>query len=377
MKCSYAKAVLKVYWRPPRASSSTSITACSSSTWDFRRRESSQLNLQDRFRVRALHQVNADPGVQIIAAASKSPFGGSLPRVPVAAGQGSEQFPAGYLYVSPEYFQIFRLPILRGRNFTLEEAAAGAPVAIISQATAVRLWPEHDAVGQSLSIHRNPLQTHSLADPRRGPPTYSSVLVIGIARDAVNGWVGDGPDQTCIYLTTTSLSAGNVLFARVRGDADVAGRRLDTMLTASIPGAVDQIHTMDDVLAAQLYPFRALYWTSSALGGLALLLTLSGIYGVLSYRGYATDQRDRYPCGPGREARRCCRVGLKTIVAIRIRWRRYRWHRRPGHTSHSGFSARHEDVWFVRLGSIWDGTAAGDRGFCGSRMASVSPRRRH
>jgi hypothetical protein len=109
------------------------------------------------------------------------------------------------------------------------------------------------------------------------------VLVIGIARDAVNGWVGDGPDQTCIYLPTTSLSAGNVLFARVRGDADVAGRRLDALLTASIPGAVDQIHTMDDILAAQLYPFRALYWTSSALGGLALLLTLSGIYGVLSY----------------------------------------------------------------------------------------------
>ena len=242
-----------------------------------------ELNLQDRFRVRALHQVNSDPGVQIIAAASKFPFGGSLPRVPVAAGQGSEQFPAGYLYASPEYFQIFRLPILRGRNFTREEATAGAAVAIVSQATAVRLWPGHDAVGQSLRIQPNPLQPHSLADPRAGPPAYSSVLVIGIARDAVNGWVGDGPDQTCIYFPTTSLSAGNVLFARVRGDADVAGRRLDAMLTASIPGAVDQIHTMDEVLAAQLYPFRALYWISSALGGLALLLTLSGIYGVLSY----------------------------------------------------------------------------------------------
>ena len=55
------------------------------------------------------------------------------------------------------------------------------------------------------------------------------------------------------------------------------------MFTASTPGAVDQLHAMDQVLAAQIYPFRALYWISSALGGLALLLTLSGIYGVLSY----------------------------------------------------------------------------------------------
>ena len=242
-----------------------------------------ELNLQDRFRARALHEVNSDPDVETIAGASKFPFGGYLPRVPVAAGQGSEQFPAGYLYASPAYFQIFRLPILRGRNFTPEEATAGAAVAILSEATAARLWPRHDALGQSLRIQANPLQPHSMRDVRQGPPTYSSVAIIGIARDAVNGWVGDGPDQTCIYLPTTALAPGNVVFARVRGDTKVAERRLDTMLTASSPGALDQIHPMNEVLAAQLYPFRALYWTSSALGGLALLLTLSGIYGVLSY----------------------------------------------------------------------------------------------
>jgi predicted permease len=242
-----------------------------------------EIDVQDRFRGRILQQVNSEPGLQAVAAASKSPFGGFLPRVPIVTGEGSEQMPAGYLYVSPEYFHVFRLPISRGRNFTPEEATAGAAVAIVSQATGMRLWPGRDAVGQSLRIQPNPLQPRSLADPRAGPPTYASVVVIGIARDAVNGWVGDGPDQTCIYFPTTSLRAGNVLFASVRGDPAVAVRRLDTMFAASIPGAVDQLHIMDEVLAAQLYPFRALYWISSALGGLALMLTLSGIYGVLSY----------------------------------------------------------------------------------------------
>ena len=242
-----------------------------------------ELSLQDRFREKALQQVISDPAVQMVAAASKYPFGGSLPRVPVAAGPASEQLPAGYLYASPEYFQVFRLPILRGRNFTPEEATRGAAVAIVSQATARRLWPGHDRLGQSLTIQPNPAQPQSLADPRQGPPPYSSVLVIGIAHDAVNGWVGDGPDQTCIYFPTSSAKEGNLHFARVKGDVEAAARRLDAMLTSSIPGAVDEIHTMDEVLAAQLYPFQALYWTSSALGALALLLTLSGIYGVLSY----------------------------------------------------------------------------------------------
>jgi ABC-type antimicrobial peptide transport system permease subunit len=40
---------------------------------------------------------------------------------------------------------------------------------------------------------------------------------------------------------------------------------------------------MDEILTAQLWPFRVAYWVSSAIGVLALLLTLSGIYGVLSY----------------------------------------------------------------------------------------------
>jgi len=73
-----------------------------------------------------------------------------------------------------------------------------------------------------------------------------------------------------VYFPTAALTAGNTLFVRVRGEADAAARRLDAMFTGFLPGAVNQLHTMDEVLAAQIYPFRALYWISSALGGLAL-----------------------------------------------------------------------------------------------------------
>ena len=192
-------------------------------------------------------------------------------------------FPAGYLYASPEYFEIFRLPLVRGRNFTQREAAAAAPLAILSEATAARLFPGRDPLGQSVKLDPNRRRPHSLADPLAGPPPYTSVTIIGIARDAVNGWVADGQDYTCLYFPTTTSRPGNVLFARVGGDVEEGRRKLDAALSSAVPGAVDQIHAMDEILAAQLYPFRGLYWVSAALGILALGLTLSGIYGVLSY----------------------------------------------------------------------------------------------
>lgn len=50
----------------------------------------------------------------------------------------------------------------------------------------------------------------------------------------------------------------------------------------ALPGT-PPIAPMDEVLAIQLYPFRLMFWISSCLGGLALLLAASGIYGVMAY----------------------------------------------------------------------------------------------
>lgn len=243
-----------------------------------------EIEIRDRFRAKVIQALESLPDADLIAAASKVPFEGSLPWVPVAPDRSSEQKQAGYLHVTPEYFSIFQLPILRGRNFTVDEARAGAPVAIISRATAQRLWPSHDALGRSFRIVRDARQRHSLAEnPKAGVPPYAEVRVIGIARDAVNGYVGDGTDATCIYFPGTVQAEGYALLVRVKGDAGAARNRLDLALASSLPGIVDRIHGMDEVLSAQLFPYRALYWVSSAVGGLALLLTLSGIYGVLSY----------------------------------------------------------------------------------------------
>lgn len=243
-----------------------------------------EMDIQDKFRSKVMQELATEPMVESVAGASKVPFTGYLPWMPITPDSSSERGWAQYIHVTPEYFPMFQVPMLRGRSFTRDEAKAVAPVVVISQATAHQLWPGHDALGRSLRIEQDPEQGRSLAEnPKIGIPPSRTVRVIGIARDVVNGYIGDATDKTCIYFPRTAEAAGYVHFVRVHGNAEVARRRLDAALTASIPGSVDQIHTMDEILTTQLWPFRVAYWISSAIGVLALLLTLSGIYGVLSY----------------------------------------------------------------------------------------------
>jgi predicted permease len=235
-----------------------------------------EIEVQDNARPHVLRRLAADPDVEALAAASKVPFFGLLAWVPVIPEGSTQRVWAGSIYASPEYFTLYRLPIVRGRGFTADEARAGAPVAVISEATARRLWPVRDAIGRSLRIVRDPRRREPAAAP-------ATLEIVGIARDAVNGWIGDGRDATCIFLPRSLDAPGSVLFARVRGDARAARARIDSALALTAPGAVDQIHAMDDVLALQRFPFQMLYWASTGLGILALALTLSGIYGVLAF----------------------------------------------------------------------------------------------
>jgi hypothetical protein len=155
---------------------------------------------------------------------------------------------------------------------------------LISQHTAQVLWPGRDALGQSFRIQKDSSRSRQFAQLHAPPPEFAMARVIGIARDAVNGWVGNGRvDHTCIYFPRALQAPDSVLLVRVRGDGDAARSRLDIALQASLPGGAEEVHTMDEIVDLELYPWRAMYWILSAVGGLALLLTLSGLYGVLSY----------------------------------------------------------------------------------------------
>jgi predicted permease len=238
-----------------------------------------RLDLQEHpgARARVLQLLRDRPDVRMLGAASDPPFGRRFPTVPGGAANGPVQ-PISYDFVTGSYFGLFGIPIIRGRTFTAQEERAGAAVVIVSDATARALWPGREPVGQVVRLTID--NTSGALAPFR---TRREAIVIGVAANVVLGTVIDPLDSPVVYYPSSAESADMPVLVRVTGPQGLAARRIDSALAQRVPRSVEDLHTIDDYMYGGMYPFRATYWIAGALGVIALLLTLTGVYGVLSY----------------------------------------------------------------------------------------------
>ncbi len=249
----------------------------------MRTRDAIEIEIQERSRARVLRKLGDTPGLDLLTAAAHPPLDSRLPVALAGRAEGSERIPLPYLYSSPGYFPVFEIPILQGRNFTLDEARARVPVAIVSESAARMLWPNRNAVGQSVTLQ-------PAGAPPNGERPPAQALVIGVARNTVVSLEDANEGKPCLYLPEGLESPGSVLIARVHDSPEAAKQRIHAILEAGDPGAVDRIDPMQSFVDVRDYPFRALYVLLAALGGIALTFTLSGIYGIVSY---AVEQRTK------------------------------------------------------------------------------------
>ena len=243
-----------------------------------------EIELRERSRAGVVAALASDPAVRNVAATSLPiPFDGTPPALSVASTGDAELLRASYRFVSPAYFDLFDIRLRAGRTFTEEEVRAGAAVAIVSETAARRLWPGGDAVGQSMRV--------PLSDVRPGArkPASESVEVVGTVRDVITGYSGGESAKTAVYFPISESQAGNAVLVRVTGAPDVARHSLDALLAGVDPGAAVRMHKIEDFVAFRAYPFRVAHWISAAIGILALLLTVSGVYGL----PYLVAQRAR------------------------------------------------------------------------------------
>jgi predicted lysophospholipase L1 biosynthesis ABC-type transport system permease subunit len=183
--------------------------------------------------------------------------------------------PAYYHRGSGEFFRLVRLPILRGRTFTREEGDNQAPVAIVSEIAAKLLWPGEDPIGKTLAIDPGEQRNVWL-------PQFREARVIGISRDIISK-LKDGGPRPVIHFPDT-LRAGTVVVVRGKGEPEQTRRNLEDALARS-PGAVQgaRVVQLQETIDWETYPQQAASWLSTLLGVVALLLTVTGIYGVMSY----------------------------------------------------------------------------------------------
>ena len=239
----------------------------------FRSADVVQVYPPQALRSQVLERLESDPAIRAVEASSHGAFDGRFPQVVVTGATNAASATAGSARVSPGYFAALGIPLRRGRTFSAEEARSRERVAIVSEATARRLWPDRDAIGEVVT----------LSSPYAGQSGQRAARIIGVVGNVVAGFYGERLDHPTVYEPGGVESDLATLVVATSSQGPLALASIKRRLSSIDPAGSVEIRTLDESVAVQLYPFRAAHWVASALGAIALLLTITGIYGVLAF----------------------------------------------------------------------------------------------
>ena len=190
---------------------------------------------------------------------------------------------AGWTSVSARYFDVYRIPVLRGRTFTVRDDGASAPVVIINQALAKQLWPKGD-----------PLQDRIIIGKGVGPVFDEGPRqIVGIVADIRDGGLNRDPrpnmyipvSQVTNGMTALNARLGPIVWiVRTQGDPHGMSSVIQDELRKSSGGLpLARVRSMDEVVVSSTAraDFNMLLLT--IFGCSALLLAAIGIYALMAY----------------------------------------------------------------------------------------------
>jgi predicted permease len=173
--------------------------------------------------------------------------------------------------VGADYFQTMGIRLLTGRGITLEDTTGSAPIAVVSQTAAQRLWPDEEARGQRLKLSRD--------------ESAPWITVVGVVNDVRQYDVSTSVQpQLYVPYSQHAWFGWNQVLARTRADASTLVepiRRAIREVDSNI--AFDSVNTMAAVMASSLSTPRFHALLFSAFAGMALLLAAAGIYSTMLF----------------------------------------------------------------------------------------------
>ncbi len=223
-----------------------------------------------------LRRVRALPGVSGAAAVGSLPLGGGglyLTRAFLA--QGQPEPPAGpevigpWDVVSPGYFRVAGMRLLRGRDFTARDGADGPPAIIVNREFARQMFPGQDPVGKRVRSWRD-------------ENVYREV--VGMVDDVRT--FGAGDEIRPVVYVPHAQSEWSSMVVVVRGASDphpLVGPIRGVLRDIDPSLAMGDVQTMEEVLARSVAPWRFGFLLVGAFATLAMLLAAVGLYGVLAY----------------------------------------------------------------------------------------------
>jgi predicted permease len=224
-------------------------------------------------------RIDALPGVRGVALGNFVPWrdAGRLGPGFRFAGEGyapadGEEYPHARLrVVGPGFFPVVGVPLLAGRDFDAGDRGDSEPVVIVSESVAQRLFPNGDAVNRRVWW----------TDPLFGPPLPRRV--VGVVADVDDENVVPGRALT-IYHPVRQIGSAGRLFVHTDGDPYAvvpAATRIIREMSANQP--VERAATLADVRAEVLAPDRLNAFVFTGFAGVALLIAVVGVAGVLAF----------------------------------------------------------------------------------------------
>ena len=211
------------------------------------------------------------PGVRSAAWANTVPIKRGAATMQEAKGDGDATVGLMTAAVGPGYFEVLEMPLLEGRGFALTDDSTRAGVVVVNRRAAESLWPGKSAIGRVIRLDRT------------GPP----LEVIGVVKDSKYLLIAEAP-RPYVYLALAQNYAPTV-FLHIRTSVDPAGlivpvrsavASVDNDLT---PFAVTSMDAVLETSPNGILLFKMGAGFATAIGLLALALTLAGLYGVIVF----------------------------------------------------------------------------------------------
>lgn len=225
----------------------------------------------DANRSRALYddlksRLTATPGIEAVALAEMLPLLSrhGEPARPLDGEERSIQ--SDWNVVSGSYLPLMKIPLLSGRVFTdAEITSGGEQPAVLSHRLAEALWPGQEPIGRSFEASK------------------VKYRVTGIAADVYHVSLTERPGYFG-YLSAPAADPRGMLFViRTRGDVSAIVNQVTGVAHQLDPAIVVRSQSLTERMDLARLPAKISSLVSSALGGLALLLAMVGVYGVVSY----------------------------------------------------------------------------------------------
>src|SRR5262245_23324234 len=185
--------------------------------------------------------------------------------------------------VSPGYFEVFSIPVKRGRSFNDRDDGKGPPVVIINEAMARQFLAKGDPRNERLASGRGVMREFK-DEPER--------QIIGVVADIRDGSLNSEPAPTMYIPQGQVPDAANALNVRLSPMAWVVRTKVEPH-TVSIPVQeqlrqatglpVSDVRSMDEVITRSTSRDRFFMWLMTIFGSAALLLAAIGVYGLMAY----------------------------------------------------------------------------------------------